>query len=384
MKKVLAIALLAPSLVFGKSVSFTPIGEDIDAASTGSPSNVIITLTNISSDGKKAALKYTETGNRNKKTYKAYEWRYQTGLEEKDYDALSNVIIGDDFTVYKSINTNDTVESGFTYESNSELITVTPQDIPNDFLPNGPEISIKKITVTSQFGSNGVIGMITGDRNASGNAGFIWTKENGFQNPTYNIPTCYWYNCSLHISSGDVLGKGIVGVNYYKPLYLDTTTETVKNIDLHGYSKGIVTKLSSNGEHAIIYYINNPLGSIANYSIYDIQNEETTFIPPYVIYDWVFGHTSKNVILKGITDTGSMAIGYSGQDAVIWTASLGTKNLAEYVTSEYGVDLQGWTLTSANYISPNGQYIYGEGTTPAGLRRVWGLELNRICETPDW
>ena len=386
MKFLIVIALLAPALAFGKTVTFTPIAEDIAATSTGSPGKVIINLMNISPDGKKAILKYTESGNMNKKIYKVYEWSYQSGLKKKYYDALSNVIIGEDFTAYKSIDINDnTAESGFTYESNSETITITLQDVPSGYLPNGPEIATNKIIVTSRFGETGVAGMLTGSNNASGRAGFIWTKEDGFINPTYNIPTCYWYNCALNITSGDTKGKGLAGLtSNSNPLYIDMKTGEKKDISKNGYDKSLITKLSQNGEYGIIANQNNPLGSPTMFSIYNIDNNESTFIPSYWKYDWDKGLIPEYVKLTDLSDNGRIAIGYAGSLAIIWTPSTGTRDLAEYITSEYGVDLRGWTLTSANHISPNGQYIYGNGITPGGLKRVWRLELNRICETPDW
>ncbi len=68
----------------------------------------------------------------------------------------------------------------------------------------------------------------------------------------------------------------------------------------------------------------------------------------------------------GVSDDGLVVVGYSysasAQEAFIWDSSLGMRPLWSVLTSDYGLDLTGWTLASAYDISDDGRVIVGYGT----------------------
>jgi probable HAF family extracellular repeat protein len=99
---------------------------------------------------------------------------------------------------------------------------------------------------------------------------------------------------------------------------------------------------------------------------------------------------------SGVSADGSVVVGYgytaSGQQAFRWASTegmvgLGTfevealyystaiRNLKSVLTDEYGLDLTGWTLLSANDISPDGNVIVGEGVNPSGQNEAFLIVL---------
>jgi uncharacterized membrane protein len=76
-----------------------------------------------------------------------------------------------------------------------------------------------------------------------------------------------------------------------------------------------------------------------------------------------------------ISGDGSLVVGTGhsdlGYEAFIWDRSNGIRNLREVLVSEYGLDLDGWTLLSARGISADGGTIVGEGRNPSGQSESW-------------
>lgn len=75
-----------------------------------------------------------------------------------------------------------------------------------------------------------------------------------------------------------------------------------------------------------------------------------------------------------ISADGSIIVGYgesaNGQEAFVWDAANGMRSVSDLLTG-LGVDLTGWTLTSANAISADGTTIVGNGINPSGRSEAW-------------
>ncbi len=67
-----------------------------------------------------------------------------------------------------------------------------------------------------------------------------------------------------------------------------------------------------------------------------------------------------------------------GTRAFIWDESHGMRDLKDVLTTEYNIDLAGWTLYSATGISYDGSIIVGNGLSPAGLNTAWLIDLTLI------
>ena len=55
-----------------------------------------------------------------------------------------------------------------------------------------------------------------------------------------------------------------------------------------------------------------------------------------------------------------------GRVAFIWDSVHGMRDLRDVLVSDFGLDLTGWTLRSANDISADGTVIVGTGINPDG------------------
>jgi uncharacterized membrane protein len=65
----------------------------------------------------------------------------------------------------------------------------------------------------------------------------------------------------------------------------------------------------------------------------------------------------------------------SGYEASFWDAAHGMRNLKSVLTTEFGLDLTGWTLAEATGVSADGKVIVGHGVNPQGKREAWRAEL---------
>lgn len=62
------------------------------------------------------------------------------------------------------------------------------------------------------------------------------------------------------------------------------------------------------------------------------------------------------------------SVSHDHPTAFHWTAADGMRPLGDVLADDYGLDVDGWILTDALGISPNGRYIVGVGTNPDGAR----------------
>lgn len=84
-----------------------------------------------------------------------------------------------------------------------------------------------------------------------------------------------------------------------------------------------------------------------------------------------------------VSADGSVVVGASnaasGNEAFFWTEALGMVSLRDYLI-DLGLDLTGWTLSSAQAISADGYTIVGTGTNPSGQSEAWIANVNPVPE----
>jgi len=78
---------------------------------------------------------------------------------------------------------------------------------------------------------------------------------------------------------------------------------------------------------------------------------------------------------KGVSGDGSVVVGASysgsGPEAFLWDAPDGIRSLRAVLVDDYGLDLSGWILTTAEDISRDGRTIVGSGINPDGVTEAW-------------
>lgn len=91
----------------------------------------------------------------------------------------------------------------------------------------------------------------------------------------------------------------------------------------------------------------------------------------------------------GVADGRSTIVGFrrnggSGgeQQATIWDANGNMRLLQDVLTTDYGLDLTGWTLARATDISADGRTIVGNGINPLGFQEAWLVQLPTAVPVP--
>ena len=74
---------------------------------------------------------------------------------------------------------------------------------------------------------------------------------------------------------------------------------------------------------------------------------------------------------------GSVVVGFgvlsdSGvQAAFVWDSANGMRDLQNFLATDLGLDLAGWSLEQAEAVSADGRTIVGYGTNPSGRTEAW-------------
>src|SRR5205814_2307786 len=85
-----------------------------------------------------------------------------------------------------------------------------------------------------------------------------------------------------------------------------------------------------------------------------------------------------------VSGDGSVIVGAStggapGAVAYYWDRARGRRDLRQFLLSLGAGGLDGWVLTEATAISPDGSFIVGNGTDPQGLEEAWLAEIPAFC-----
>lgn len=85
-----------------------------------------------------------------------------------------------------------------------------------------------------------------------------------------------------------------------------------------------------------------------------------------------------------VSDDGRI-VGEFGGHAQLYDATLGVLPIKDFLINNHGLSqsLAGWTLTSADQISPNGRRIAGKGINPSGQPDSWAVDLRQRVYI-DW
>ncbi|NNF56639.1 MAG: T9SS type A sorting domain-containing protein [Rhodothermaceae bacterium] len=81
-------------------------------------------------------------------------------------------------------------------------------------------------------------------------------------------------------------------------------------------------------------------------------------------------------LASSVSADGTVVVGTNSGTAFIWTEEGGMRALSTVLEEDYGLDLTGWTLTSATGLSADGSVITGFGRSPGGTAEAWRVVLS--------
>lgn len=135
-------------------------------------------------------------------------------------------------------------------------------------------------------------------------------------------------------------------------------------------------------DEAFIWTLSNGMTRIGMGKAYAVSDDGEVII----------GISAGEIVFRWTDETGMVDLGYSGtvadisangsiivgssfspsgSRAYVWNAAHGHRHLHDVLENEFGVDITGWTLTSANGISADGTTIVGRGENPNGDEEGW-------------
>lgn len=290
--------------------------------------------------------------------WKAFSWSLETDIVDLGAGSFSLAYaISSDGSViagrYRSLTVNG--YEAFRWSQNSGIVGM-------GFLP-GDESS------SAAWGVSGDGNTIVGNSGvSSGKQAFRWTKEEGM----VGIGDLSGGQFSSTAQDASFNGSVIVGQGNssfgWEAFRWKENTGMVGLGDLPGsgfYS--VATSVSDDGLVAI-GYSDSSLGREA------FRWEKDVISGLGIISDKDFsralGTNFNGDIVVGSSGNGTLS-SPSNEVAFIWDETNGMRLLQDVLTVEYGVDLDGWTLTTASSISQNGLIITGTGIDPYDNTQAW-------------
>lgn len=94
------------------------------------------------------------------------------------------------------------------------------------------------------------------------------------------------------------------------------------------------------------------------------------------------GHTQN--FASDVSGDGSVVVGRSSDPAGVsvgyyWDRVRGRRDLKQFLISLGATGLEGWSLTGANAVSPDGAFIVGNGVDPRGYQMGWRAHIPAFC-----
>jgi probable HAF family extracellular repeat protein len=100
---------------------------------------------------------------------------------------------------------------------------------------------------------------------------------------------------------------------------------------------------------------------------------------PFNLLDGYVSGAARAVSADGSVVVGSVADAVNHSIAYYWDRARGRRDLRQFLITLGATGLTGWTLTSANAVSPDGSWIVGDGTDPQGNTQAWLAHIPAFC-----
>ncbi len=209
---------------------------------------------------------------------------------------------------------------------------------------------------------------------SSANRAFVWTEDDGIQ----VLPGISDSEGSSGVAGISADGSVIAGSRELEGVrqpYLYTSNAPIQDLGLLAgrHIDTFVNGLSSNGK----VVIGNASGrgwrwdaARGMHPIPFLQENDFAIYP--------IDLTADGSVIVGTTHASTDPT--ERFPSFIWTQELGTQNLEAFLSAQYGLSLDGWSLSRVSGISDDGHVIVGGGVNPQGQLEAWAVVI-RVPET---
>ena len=197
---------------------------------------------------------------------------------------------------------------------------------------------------------------------STANQAFRWTPETGIVGIGW-VPNNFQDSFGFGISGDGSVIVGLSGAPNTEPFRWTQTTGMVGLGDVPGgHFYAIAEGISGDGSMLV--------GKARVASSVDeafFWRADVGFVRPDSLHEATLGSGA-----RGANFDGSVVVGFTtAEGAMIWDAGHGMRSLQTVLTADFGLDLTGWTLWTAQDISADGTAIVGTGRNPNGDTEAW-------------
>jgi probable HAF family extracellular repeat protein len=222
-----------------------------------------------------------------------------------------------------------------------------------------------------------VVGNSYTSGNCCNNQAFRWTATGGMVGLSSVSGYPLSYAAGVNADGSVVVGTSYVGTLSQDQAFRWTSAGGMVELGyLPGGNNSFANAVNTDGSVVVG-------GSTTANNIHNSEAFRWTQNRGMVGLSYLSGHNYSNP--GAVNGDGSVVVGCSGlngncDQAFLWTAVDGMKSVQALLSAE-GVSTAGWTLTSAQGVSADGQVIVGYGVDPNGRTQSWIAKLGIVQPT---
>lgn len=174
----------------------------------------------------------------------------------------------------------------------------------------------------------------------------------------------------LSADGASAVGQALDGANArYAPMVWTSSNGTTALTDVRGKFTSAAA-ISADGSTLVGYTGDGSGGYVAAYwdrstgSLHDIGD-----LPGGGIDAWLNDVSGDGSVMVG------QGLGATDYQPFIWTATLGMRELSDYLTNDHAMNLAGWVLSEVVAVSDDGNTLVGNGSYQ-GTQQGWVVTLN--------
>lgn len=218
-----------------------------------------------------------------------------------------------------------------------------------------------------------------GSRSILGNEGFIHSQLNGMQGIGHlGTPDTAGGAADMSGDGSILVGSSTTLPNQYNA-FRWTEADGMQSLGtLPGGTLSAATAISTDGKVIVGFSFSSSLPQAFRWT------EDTGMVSI-----GRFPGTNQFVNINDINGDGTIIVGTIGSNpwdksAVYWDEVNGFRTLDDVLTSDYGLDLEGWHLADANGISADGQWIVGMAINPDGIEEAYLVNVPEPASVVLW